>query len=312
MRAEADPLPRQSVTDALAIVDVTPLQVCDLLGELAEGADVYLVGSLAAGLGNTKSDIDLNLFVERDTTGQQPLMLFLGERIVDVQFFPHVDARTLTAHEVIHFDGVGLVQRGPAPPVRQVKCLARWASALCIDDSGRPLLTPDQVDGLRPAITRYCLEAAVQWQWLAHTADQSGSRLSQWVWARTGRAWLDTIVHGFGESYFGPKWVWKMARRCDRLTDAQLGLFADVSDRESLGVALASVGVPQVEWERAVLVPLPLESKMSMDFGCGRQVVLAGDWIVHPDDRVMVGAAVADGGISLDQPSLDAILTDLQ
>ena len=131
--------------DGLAIVGTTPDRVADVLGSVLDGGPSYLTGSLGTGLGNPGSDIDIVVFTDGAQQGELPMMFFVDEVILDVQFFAAdsvADACRAASSSWAELP-VGRCSRSAAPPARLQKRLSRWCTATPLLDQTLPSVVKD-------------------------------------------------------------------------------------------------------------------------------------------------------------------------
>jgi hypothetical protein len=206
----------EHVRDGLAIVGATPEAVVDLLGALVADGGLYLVGSLAAGLGNQGSDIDLNMFVADDDSGSVPMMFFLDRRIVDIQFFSWSDPARFI--EGLPARTVPLLNArcsiGAAPIVRMQNRLSRWLLSAPFDVDSPPLVPSSALAVVAAALVRGALESLVQSMAAAALLDRAHLDSSV-AWRRAGRVATEVMTRSLGQYSTGDKWTWNKASRAN-------------------------------------------------------------------------------------------------
>jgi hypothetical protein len=275
--------------DAIRPIARSSAELRDLLGSFLEVGDAYLVGSLAAGFGNARSDIDVHIIgSDIDHTGV-PVMFFLGSTIVDVVHHRHaeVDAlRASLARSWVPLAG-GICGRGATLSRADQKRIGRWWSAVPIADDV-PRLLPEQVrdpvtaTNARGALSELMLFIAVAEMVERHATDGD---VSGGAWRRAARAFLELVVRARGESFVGDKWVWRKARRLD--LDPQM---LDVVDRVRDGEALRrAMGPPLCRFPAMDLVRVRPEPAESLQVGA-REAFLVGDLIVPAGELVGPGS----------------------
>lgn len=106
------------VDEALRPVAISTTDVRKLLKDLTDDGDLYLVGSLAAGLGNRGSDVDIQIFVDSDDFTSTPMMFFVERVVVDVQYFKLGSPASLVPLDCPTADIAGGPCALGAPPTR--------------------------------------------------------------------------------------------------------------------------------------------------------------------------------------------------
>lgn len=200
----------------LKTVNRTTAEILGLLGSVPEGGEPYLVGSLAAGLGTARSDIDVHVFVEGERPHSTPMMFFLGDTIVDLWFHE----RDAPARGCAALPGrwvrlpAGECALGAPPDRASLALLSRWATGVPFSPECPPLLTPAQLERVARSLVRAALEDALRFAALAGLLDQAGLP-SGAAWRRAARAVVEVVLRGRGEMFVGDKWLWAKARRTE-------------------------------------------------------------------------------------------------
>lgn len=208
-----DPVPQwcNDSTVALALSKVG-LSSPDLTGGLGTllTKEAFLAGSLAAGLGNVASDVDVYVIDDSiDTTGA-PLMFFVSGIKVDVQHFTHGALLELLGDgEVVTMRSLGVLVELEATGLRVRKRISRWQTALPIGSATYPLSSPQRQRASARLVAGAFGDAIVS-GYVACSASHSAARVA---WARAGRALLEVENQLRRDHYVGGKWVWTKARR---------------------------------------------------------------------------------------------------
>ncbi|MEU6721103.1 nucleotidyltransferase domain-containing protein [Nonomuraea sp. NPDC046802] len=207
------PVVQTDASAALAIIGVTTEAIRELLGSAAEGGRLYLVGSLAAGLGSRGSDIDIHIFTEDPPAGNTPMMFFLDDHIVDFLYFKHgapsAACTTLSARTVeLPFGHCAL---GRGLPFKQQNRLSRWVTALPFDREEQLLLDADQRRTVGGVLVRSALDEVVAFAAMGTVLD-AAKMPSRMFWRRAARQTLHALCRAAGELYIGEKWLWRNAR----------------------------------------------------------------------------------------------------
>lgn len=242
---------------ALERVGATLEELRELLGSLIADGRVYVVGSLAAGLGNRGSDIDVNVFVG-DATRDAPMMFFLGDISVDLQYYAADHPARMVAElpdESARVAGAPCAL-APAPPAKPQRRLSRWVTACPFDADEQPLYDGADVERIQAALVRGALEAYVLTTHAARVADAAGPT-ARIAWSRAGRAVLEVLARVAGDLFIGDKWIAARAARSGVAPELVERAFAAASESEVQAVA-AEAGLPELDPSALVVVePAP-------------------------------------------------------
>ena len=310
------------VIHALALVGKTPRRVLDVLGSLAEDGDIYLVGSLGAGLGNAGSDIDVHIVVGDTTLNNAPGMFFVDECILDVQYF----ARSAISEAVgaLRTETAALAGArcalGLSLSRRDAKRLSRWATAVPFDrDSPKVLMDDDDLELVRAGLVRAAFDDAVIAVWVAEVLDRAG-RPSSYAWRCAGRSVLEVVARCRGDVFVGTKWVWSKARRLGLPTDMVTAV-ASVSDPASWRSALqrcglaafAPAGLVSATWATAATEPVTVAG-VAYQLVDKRRLVAGiapssgGTQVELGPDEVVAGLAEGVVKITIDIAAVDELV----
>ncbi|WP_067475370.1 nucleotidyltransferase domain-containing protein [Nocardia amamiensis] len=193
--------------DALARVGASVRELRELLGALLDEGRGYVVGSLAAGLGNRGSDIDVIVLCERRSS-EAPMMFFLRDTSVDLQYYNAGDpARIVSAlpGERVPL-ATGWCALGCAPTMTEQRRIGRWLNASPIDPAFPDLFDPVAVPVVEAALVRGAVEGLVLKTFAARIIGAAG-RPSAAAWRRAGRALVEVLARAAGELFIGEKWI---------------------------------------------------------------------------------------------------------
>lgn len=202
-----------TAAEGLRVVGTTPQQVAEVLGSVLEGGPSYLAGSLAAGLGNGGSDIDVLVFTEEEEPGDLPMMFFLDNIILDVQFFPRGSAgascRSASSSWVPL--AIGPCSEQPAPTPRLQKRLSRWITAVpLLDAAGPPVIDDEDRAPVQAGLVRGSIEAAVSLAAMARVVQPEWAPV---YWNRASRQVAEAAIRGAGDVFVGDKWLARKLKR---------------------------------------------------------------------------------------------------
>jgi hypothetical protein len=224
------------VERALGRVGASAAQVRALLGSTAEGGVGFLVGSLATGLGNQGSDIDVNVF-RAERTSDAPMMFFLGRTSVDVQHYARQESERIVAAlsaSTVRLGGA-CCALGPAPDPRTQRRLSRWLTACPLSSDARAIFTDEEVERASAALVRGAVEQLVRLSFTAGLLDSAGA-LGELGWRRAGRALVELLARAHGDVFIGEKWLVARALRCGADRDLVQRIFATTSAELLRGV----------------------------------------------------------------------------
>jgi hypothetical protein len=221
----ARPLP--TIEQALAVVGIELQQLLDQGGSMLTAGNPYLVGSLAFGLGNQGSDVDIHLVQPDGTAYGMPFLFFVnGEVAVDLEHYPAaVVAKVLDAYRVssaitTRFGTVARV----APSDRAVeKQLTRWLCALPLRPDSPALVNDADAPMLRAVLVRAAFDKLILLAALARLADAADEAddggaarthsAARYLWQRAGRQIIELFCRTNGDIETGEKWLPARAAR---------------------------------------------------------------------------------------------------
>ncbi|RDI55575.1 nucleotidyltransferase domain-containing protein [Nocardia mexicana] len=306
-----------AVEDALARVGASVGELRELLGALLDEGRGYVVGSLAAGLGNSGSDIDVIVLCDRRSS-DAPMLFFLGDTSVDLQYYNAGDpAATMAAlpGERVRL-AAGWCALGCAPAMTLQRRIGRWLNASPLDPAFPDIVDPAATPVAAAALVRGAVESLVLKIFAARTIGAAGLP-SAAAWRRAGRALVEVLARASGELFIGEKWIVARAVRAglDRgLARRAFGCSDERQLREILSAAgLSALGEPGVVELRAAdgLERLELGATTWTLVG-GRRAVPCDPAELVPEALETASAAtvldaVAEGVVvpALDRPELD-------
>jgi hypothetical protein len=178
---------------------------------------VVATGSVLHGFGNERSDLDLNVVVDRDKVKVVPIPAFEGELLVDTKFFTVSQLKEWTAE----------LREGRWPPAGHLTrdgyrrrhlllfhCM-RFAQGVVLSstDGPEPLLGDLHAPWLVERVVEWWraeqVRSALAAGWLADGKPLVAAQR----WCEAVLAALEGRVAAAGESYFKPKWVSEKLRR---------------------------------------------------------------------------------------------------
>ncbi|MFE2442724.1 hypothetical protein ACFXDF_11765 [Streptomyces sp. NPDC059426] len=209
---------------ALATVGLTAGRITALVDEGKAHGPRYLVGSLASGFGNARSDVDVHVLVDGLEQPVGSRLHHVGDTTVDVELFP----AQWPAREVARLSGVpvadlpfGRVALDPAVRGSQRRWLCRWVHAVPLDAGTGALFSEEEVRALLPAIVRQALDRALVDAAVALLADRATregadgwtAQASGYLWNRAARGVLEVHCRAAGDVTTGEKWLPARVRR---------------------------------------------------------------------------------------------------
>jgi hypothetical protein len=234
---------RKLAKNARTCLEVVGMTVADLeqaaAAELSEGS-AYLVGSLASGLGNAGSDVDIHI-VRAGIAGKTgPFMRFVGDAVVDIEHYPAdwvsqtvVQARGHALADI----GVGHITLGEAPePAMGWHILRRWLHAVPLKEDQHDVFTADEASTVLPLLVRSAYDELIVSVALAQLADAAAEPLyaRQYLWRDASRRLLELRCRAAGDVTNNKKWLPARVRRlglADPAETSDEAAFWSVADR---------------------------------------------------------------------------------
>lgn len=263
------------VRTAVAKVGLSPERIVDVLGSCLDGQAVYLVGSLAAGLGNAGSDIDLHVFVEERAAGVVP-MLFFAER-VRLDLVHHEAGRPPAVLAATPRHSVALLggrcALGALPSMTDLKRLSRWATAVPLHQFSPRLFDEAEIARAAAAVVRLAVDVTVRAAAFASVLTAAGAAHAPLAWSRAADLAVEVAVRAAGEIFIGDKWLPAKARRAG-LPPSWLAAARQVDSPAGYDRFVTDLGVPVAD--PATLVSLHQTPGPEYTFGNTR-FQLSGD-----------------------------------
>ena len=269
-----------SVDLALATVGTSERRLLDLLGSVVATDPAYLVGSLAAGFGNARSDVDIQVFVTSDVA-PVPMIFFIDDTPIDVQYFRQGSPQMAAEQLDVCVGHIGLLRcaRSPAPPAKQQKRISRWLTALPLEHCSAALITGDQSRLIEAHLVRGALEEAIRHLALASLLSRCRHLLEPVAARRAATAIVEAEVRSRGETFVGDKWIWRKARRANLLDRRKR--VAQVSSWEEALSRAHALGIDDDAPHEAVFFEAVRPSS---------SIMLAGEeWHVRADRTIVNG-----------------------
>ncbi|SCG53975.1 hypothetical protein [Micromonospora halophytica] len=208
---------RSSVEEALGVVGLTLARVLELGGSVLAAGPAYLVGSLAGGLGNQGSDVDIHLLVPGIDRPSPAFLFFAGQTPIDIEHYPEDMPAAMVAGALaypVRKLPIGPVSLAPAPGRRTRRTAARWLNALPLDPDQGPIFDPTGAEAVRAVLVRASLDQVLQLWAVARLATGADDDAARYLWGRTGREVLELRCRARGDVLTSEKWL---PDRADRL-----------------------------------------------------------------------------------------------
>ena len=233
------------IRSALRRVGLTPETVVDVLGSCLDTDRVFLVGSLAAGLGNADSDVDIHVFVPDFAPGLVPMLFFANRTRLDLlRYEAGAPAAALakTPHVSVAMLG-GRCALGALPGMTDLKRLSRWATAVALHEDTVPVFDEAEMARVGAALVRLAVDGTVCAAALAAVMQAAGSPYAPLAWSRAAELALEVVVRAAGEIFVGDKWLPTKARRC-HLPPSLLAAARRVGSSAEYARFVDTIGVP--------------------------------------------------------------------
>lgn len=285
--------PRTSFgVDTQTCLDVVGLSLADIQAaaarELSTGT-AYVVGSLASGLGNAGSDVDIHIIRGGISAEMGPYMHFMHGVVVDMKCFPETWPSQILEqirHLTLGDPGVGAVYLGETPePVAGWPVLARWLHAAPLHRGQPPLFSEEEAAVLLPLLVRRAFDDLLIAISCARLADAASAPAptSAYLWGDASTRLLELRCRAAGDVTSNRKWLPARARRLG-LEDS-----AAAHDEVSFQQLAKRCGLRAVDaWRLTRVAPAP----------DGRQVSMAGGtWFLNRHGRMRPEAWSVDGTV---------------
>ncbi|MBQ1026022.1 hypothetical protein [Micromonospora sp. C95] len=202
-----------TVGRALGVVGVDLDSLLAMAGSVLADGHPYLVGSLAVGLGNRGSDIDIHHFRPGIAEPAPPYLMFVDGVTVDVEYYPaEMPASTVSRYTGTPLATVadGRIALAPPPDRTVADRLTRWLTALPLYESSPPLIAEGDRATVVALLARVAYEHLVQFAALATLAEQPAAA---YLWQRAARQALEVACRVAGDVATGDKWLPRRAVR---------------------------------------------------------------------------------------------------
>lgn len=283
---------RVDVAGALGVVGLTLADVLDLGGSVLTAGPAYLVGSLAGGLGNRGSDVDIHLLVPGISKPSPAFLFFSGETPIDVEHYPVTmpaklveTARSFPVRKL----PVGVVSLGPSPGKRTRRTAARWLNSLPLHDDQPPVFDAAEAEAVLPALVRAALDGVLLMWATARLAQGTDADAARYLWARAGREVLELRCRAQGDVLTSEKWLPNRADRLGFDPAFVRGHYTASSEAELLEL-LADTGL--ADWDPWQLTTLRTDTE--------REVTKLGreEYVITRHGRLIGDAVSADGTLA--------------
>lgn len=213
---------------ALKITGARVAEVAELV--TVHGGDPYLVGSLAAGLGDPRSDIDVHVVGDDPPVADGPMLAFTDEgACIDIR---HVRRRTLERL---------LAQTRPVPRA-DAWLISNWLNAMPLTDGVPPLLDGDQRGRAGEVLRTSLVADLIALSAFACLAEAAGAPNSWHLCRRAGVVAWELAAVLTGHDYIGERWL--PARTTSPEVAALADVAAQVEGAAELGGLLERLGLP--------------------------------------------------------------------
>jgi hypothetical protein len=293
-------------TSALAVVGLNPGDLLDAAAGQMSGGHAYVVGSLASGVGNPASDVDIHILRPDLTAAVGPFMHFINGVVVDIECYPaatstHIRdvAATITAADSPL--GPFALER-PTDPVFGSRIVPRWLHATPLAESSPPIFDREAECLILPILVRDAFEDLVRFVALARLANAAGEdpTACRYLWRQASHMLLELRCRVAGDVTTNAKWLPARA--------ARLGLYDRTSaiDESDYRRAASRASVPSLdEWDVVRLRP-----------GAGRRPVRIADrtWALTKHGRLLSSWCDQEGTVSemVDRTGAAGLLTALR
>lgn len=292
----------RNLGDSLAVVSLLEEQLTESLGSLLNGGPAFVVGSLPAGYGNAGSDVDINVFLDDDIASSVPMMFFVDDVIVDIQYFRRSEPRDVA--KALRLDvtplGEGLINLHAAPPPKIQKRLGRWLTAVQLTERDRPSqLLGDAVVPVPATLVRGALEELARQIAVASILECTRSTATPLGWNRAARAAVELWARLAGELFVGDKWTAAKSR----LIDPTERSWETINSEQGLDDLLAHLRL-------ATKQPLTTAALRN----CVQSVLIAGDCIQigHADYRLVNDRLLRVGSVQTSCAVADVTTTEFE
>jgi len=276
------------IDEALRTVGLSPREVAELVAPEVGDGQAYLVGSLAGGLGNRSSDVDIHVVDETVKQHRGPKLKRLDGIPVDIEHFPASAPAELAQGAggvpLLRF-AAGDVALGQRLGRSEQRRAARWFHATGLDPAAPPLYDAAQSARVQAMLARVTFGRLAGLSCMASLAEQAGllEGTCLHLWRQAGRQLLELRCRLAGDVTTGDKWLPVRARR--------LGLSATpVNGEAQLHADLVKAALPGFD---------PLTLAAVRPARGSATVSLSGrSWLVNRHDRLLSDAVRTEAPVA--------------
>ncbi|WP_157740264.1 hypothetical protein [Micromonospora auratinigra] len=318
---------RSDVDRALDVVGLTLAEVLELGGTVLTAGPAYLVGSLAGGLGNRGSDVDIHLLVPGIDKPTPAFLFFAGDTPIDIEHYPDTMPAALAAGAQaypVRTLPIGAVSLAPAPGRRTRRTAARWLNALPLHPDQPPVFAGPQAAAVRAVLVRAALDQLLQVWAVARLADPVDPDAAAYLWSRAGRELLELRCRAAGDVLTSEKWLPSRARRLG-LTEPAVRAHYTVAGAGDLAALLADTGLDDWDpWRLTAVAPDPQRQPVKLGregFALTRHGRLVPDPVSvrgsvaevagsHPPERLLTAVRTGELTLEVAGDALTEVLGD--
>ncbi|MFI7110317.1 hypothetical protein ACIBK9_28690 [Nonomuraea sp. NPDC050227] len=201
---------------ALAIVGLTAQAILEIAAREMMQGNAYLVGSLASGLGNLKSDVDIHVIRPELSATTGPHVYFVNNVMVDVECYParwatevKERARNMTTADT----PIGRISLDTRLRRKACRWVARWLHAVPLDDATPRIFDARESSGILPILVRDAYDALIALIAAARLAEGADAAARSYLWRQASRRLLEVQCRAAGDVTTSPKWLASRARR---------------------------------------------------------------------------------------------------
>lgn len=258
---------RVDIAQALDVVGLALADVVELGGSVLTAGPAYLVGSLAGGLGNLGSDVDIHLLVPGIDKPSPAFLFFAGQTPIDIEHYPDTMPAAMVAGARAYPVGklpLGVVSLAPAPGRRTRRTAARWLNALPLHADQPPVFAASDAAAVLAVLVRAALDQVLQVWAVARLAGRVDETSARYLWTRAGREVLELRCRARGDVLTSEKWL---PNRADRLgfDPAFVRAHYTVGSEAELAGLLTDTGLADWDpWQLTVLRTDPQRRKVKL------------------------------------------------
>ncbi|MGQ0841394.1 hypothetical protein [Actinokineospora sp.] len=278
---------------ALQVVGLALQDVLDLGGSVLTAGRAFLVGSLAGGLGNRGSDVDIHLLMPGISKPSPAFLFFAGETPIDIEHYPATmpadllaGARAFPVREL----PIGVVSLAPPPGRRTRRTAARWLNSVPLHADQPPVFDAAESAALLPTLVRASIDQLVQVWAMARLAERGGEpEAARYLCGRAGRELLELRCRARGDVLTSEKWLPNRAARLGLDTGFVRGHYAASTEAELVAL-LAGTGLAEWDpWQLTAVRPDPDRTATKL----GRE-----EFVLTRHGRLIRDAVTAEGSLA--------------